>query len=68
MITRNTAAQTANTVKTKMEGRCAEGLPKSEDVSQLQESGVDQNGKGVLLEELGEKDHRFTLLPKLARS
>lgn len=40
-------------------------IPKPENVSQLEESGVDQDGERVLLEELGEEHHSFTLLPDL---
>lgn len=37
-------------------------IPKSENISQLQESGIDEDGKRVLLEELGEEHHSLTLL------
>lgn len=40
-------------------------IPKPENVSQLEESGVDQDGERVLLEEFGEEHHSFALLPDL---
>ena len=47
---------------------CEVSIPESEDVCQLEEGGVDEDGERVLLEEFGEEDHGLALLPQLPRA